>query len=55
MKFKRTYSIDNSEPIENQETAAWANIETVQPESRVPIPRQEAISDAKDWVEHNKK
>jgi hypothetical protein len=55
MKRKRTYGIDNSEPIENQQTAAWADIETTQPESRVPIPRVEAVSDAKDWVEHNKK
>ena len=55
MKLKRTYGIDNSEPIENQQTAAWADIETVQPESRVPIPREEAVSDAKDWVEQNKK
>lgn len=55
MKINKTYSIDNKVPIENHQTAAWADIETVQPESRVPKPREDAVDQAKDWVEENEK
>ncbi|PKM50866.1 MAG: DUF3787 domain-containing protein [Firmicutes bacterium HGW-Firmicutes-7] len=55
MKINKTHSIDNKNPIENHQTAAWADIEKVQPESRVPIPSQEAVDRAKDWVEENEK
>lgn len=55
MKVNKTYSIDNKVPVENHQTAAWADIKTVQPESGVPIPSEEAVDQAKDWVEHNKK
>ena len=55
MKINKTRSIDNNTPIENHQTAAWADIKNVLPESRVPIPREEAVDDAKDWVEQNKK
>lgn len=55
MKKSKNYSIDNKAPIENHQTAAWADIKSVQPESRVPIPHEEAVDQAKDWVEQNKK
>lgn len=55
MKINKTYSIDNKAPIENHQTAAWADIEKIQPESRVPIPREEAVGRAKDWVDENEK
>ena len=42
-------------PIEEQNTAAWANIENKQPESRVPIPNYHEVKNAKEWVDSNQK
>lgn len=42
-------------PIENHTTAAWANIEEVKQVSNVPIPSEEEVIAAKEWVELNQK
>lgn len=42
-------------PIENHQTAAWANIESLKPESRVPIPSEIEVRNAKEWVDTNHK
>lgn len=42
-------------PIEKQNTAAWANIEKRQPISNVPIPDDDQIQNAKEWVDSNQK
>lgn len=42
-------------PIENQETAAWANIENVKKVSRVPLPSVFEVENAKGWVDENQK
>ncbi|MCT4618156.1 MAG: DUF3787 domain-containing protein [Marinisporobacter sp.] len=42
-------------PIENHKTASWANIETLKPESCVPIPNELEVENAKKWVEENEK
>lgn len=42
-------------PIEEQNTAAWANIERKQPVSEVPIPDEDAVHNAKEWVDTNQK
>jgi len=42
-------------PIENQETAAWANIADMKPVSRVPIPDYVQVKNAKEWVDTNQK
>jgi len=43
-------------PIEEHNTAAWANIEKLQSaESRVPIPDFEQVKNAKEWVDSNQK
>lgn len=42
-------------PIENHQTAAWANIKKVKRVSRVPIPSLENVEYAKEYVEINKK
>lgn len=55
MKKDKTNTINNSVPIEKQDTAAWANFKSLQPETRVIIPSEEAIDDARDWVNHNEK
>ncbi len=41
--------------IEKQNTAAWANIKRVQPVSRVPIPDNQQVQNAKEWVDSNQK
>ncbi|MDP4143505.1 MAG: DUF3787 domain-containing protein [Bacillota bacterium] len=42
-------------PIEKHDTAAWANIEKTQPVSKVTIPGEAQVRDAKDWVDANQK
>lgn len=42
-------------PVEEQNTAAWANIEELQPHSRVPIPSDIQVKNAKEWVDTNQK
>lgn len=42
-------------PIEEQNTAAWANIEKLKPVSRVPMPDYHATKNAKEWVDSNQK
>lgn len=44
-----------STPIENHETAAWANIEKVKRNSRVPLPSMFEVENAKEWVDNNQK
>ncbi|KOA21498.1 hypothetical protein CLHOM_01690 [Clostridium homopropionicum DSM 5847] len=51
-KFKERFL---STPIERHETAAWANIETAKPVSKVSVPSDFQIGEAKDWVEENQK
>lgn len=41
-------------PIERHDTAAWrGHIESVKPESNVPIPSEESVHNAKEWVDSN--
>ncbi|SHK04459.1 CDIF630_02480 family spore surface protein [Paramaledivibacter caminithermalis] len=42
-------------PIEKHETAAWANIESVKKDSRVPLPSTFEVENAKEWVDKNQK
>lgn len=42
-------------PIENHTTAAWANIHKVKPDSRVGIPSEIEVRNAKEWVDSNQK
>lgn len=40
--------------IERHDTAAWrGHIEKLRPESKVPIPSEEAVMEAKEWVDTN--
>ena len=48
-KRKRTH------PIENHETAAWAGIEERKPISKVTLPGEDRVEDAKDHVDRNEK
>ncbi|AET69527.1 hypothetical protein Desor_4086 [Desulfosporosinus orientis DSM 765] len=41
-------------PIERHDTAAWrGHIENVKPQSNVPIPSEESVQNAKEWVDTN--
>lgn len=42
-------------PIENQRTAAWANIEKMKKVSKVPIPSDVQVKNAKEYVDTNQK
>lgn len=41
-------------PIERHDTAAWrGHIESAKPQSNVPIPSEESVLNAKEWVDTN--
>lgn len=42
-------------PIENHETAAWANISELKPVSQVTIPSEREVRNAKEYVDSNEK
>ncbi|SPF36474.1 conserved hypothetical protein [Candidatus Desulfosporosinus infrequens] len=42
-------------PIEQHTTAAWANIEKLKEQSKVAIPSEIEVGNAKDWVDTNQK
>lgn len=42
-------------PVENHNTAAWADIETSDEISNVPRPSQNQTANAKDYVDENEK
>ncbi|WP_163192455.1 CDIF630_02480 family spore surface protein [Clostridium thermarum] len=42
-------------PIERHDTAAWDNAVETKPVSRVAIPGEEDVRDAKDYVDANQK
>lgn len=39
-------------PVKNEGTAAWANIDSLQPESKVSIPSLDNVEEAKEWVDN---
>lgn len=51
-KFKQQM---NEMPIENHRTAALSNIESLKRVSRVPIPSDYEVANAKDYVDLNQK
>ena len=42
-------------PTNSQGTAAWANIDSLKPESKVSIPSLSSVEQAKDWVDNGSK
>ena len=42
-------------PIEKHETAAWANIESTKQISKVTMPSEEQVDNAKEHVDSNEK
>ncbi len=53
MKKVRIYR--NYRPIERHDTAAWANIKKLKEISKVSIPNEFEVENAKDWVDSNQK
>lgn len=51
-KFRRQF---NKIPIEKHETAAWANISKTKPVSKITIPEDFHVENAKEYVEENQK
>jgi hypothetical protein len=42
-------------PIENHNTAAWANVSEMKPVSNVTIPNEKEVRNAKEYVDSNQK
>ena len=51
-KFKEKHM---GKPIEKHETAAWANIESTKQVSKVNMPSDEQVDNAKEYVDSNEK
>ncbi|EOC99577.1 CDIF630_02480 family spore surface protein [Caldisalinibacter kiritimatiensis] len=53
---KNKYKLKEKEaPVENHETAAWSNITKTKDVSRVPLPNEFSVEEAKEWVDKNEK
>ncbi|MEW8974245.1 MAG: DUF3787 domain-containing protein [Tissierellaceae bacterium] len=53
---KNKYKEKNmAKPIENHDTAAWANINDLKPVSNVSIPDEMQVINAKEYVDNNHK
>lgn len=44
--------LDQSDPTNNEGTAAWANVAKLQKQSNVSIPSDENVKNAKEWVDN---
>jgi hypothetical protein len=55
MAKNKTKEKHMARPVEEHNTAAWANIEELQPVSRVPISNEIQVKNAKEWVDTNQK
>ncbi len=42
-------------PVEKHDTAAWANIQETKPVSRVTVPSELQVKNAKEYVDSNEK
>lgn len=53
--MEQDYRKNPARPVENQKTAAWANIEKTKKESNVAVPDVSQVQNAKDYVDENEK
>ncbi|AJQ27496.1 CDIF630_02480 family spore surface protein [Pelosinus fermentans] len=54
MSENRSKEKFQANPIERHETAAWrGHIEKMKPESNVPVPSEESVAEAREWVNTN--
>lgn len=47
--------LENAQPTNSEETAAWANIERMPKDSKINIPSEYEIEKAKNWVDNGSK
>ena len=52
---KNRYKEKNMQPIENHATAAWANQSKLKAVSKVNIPDEQQVENARDYVNENQK
>lgn len=60
MKSKKSVALNGSNnkrlktyrPTNNASTAAWSDIDKLEPESKVSIPSLNSVLEAKDWVDN---
>ncbi|SHI91771.1 protein of unknown function [Clostridium amylolyticum] len=55
MAKNKTKEFSMGIPVEKHDTAAWANIKETKPVSRVTIPSEIDVRNAKEWVDTNQK
>lgn len=55
MPERKMKDFNLSIPIEKHDTAAWADIEGVKVESRVTVPSEKQVLNAKEYVDANQK
>ena len=55
MELNDTIKTNPRKPIEQHNTAAWANEHGLYPVSKVNIPSEMAVIEAKEFVEENQK
>ena len=44
--------LNKHRPTNNEQTAAWANIDKLKAESKVSVPSLSNVKEAKDWVDN---
>lgn len=53
-KNKKFYT-KSPQTVEGDRLAAWADIETTHSEAKVPIPSEQCVVEAKEWVDNVQK
>ena len=47
--------LNSTTPVKREDTAAWADIDSVLPHSKVSVPSDENVLNAKEWVDNGSK
>lgn len=47
--------LHSTTPIKREDTAAWADIDRVLPHSKVSVPSETNVTNAKEWVDNGSK
>ncbi len=52
---KNNIRLKETTPVNNEYTAAWADVDNIMPESQVTQPSIEDVINAKEWVDNGSK
>ena len=52
---KNNIRLKETTPVNNEHTAAWADVDNIMPESQVTQPSLEDVINAKEWVDNGSK